>query len=147
MPLALAALYLSGRGREVDHFWTVVLLAAYASCAVLAFVQTRPPRVVDCESSAPPVSGRVRAFNLWILRSGSIQANTFPSAHVAIATACAFSLWNLMPAWAAAAFLWMAAGIALGAVAGRYHYAADAILGAIAGAAAFLLATAWRAAS
>lgn len=147
MPLALAALYLTGCARSVDHFWTVVLLAAYGSCAVLPFIQTRPPRAIDPEWSAPPFSGRVRAFNLRILRSGSIQANTFPSAHVAIATACALGLLQVGPLWIGLAFLWMAASIALGAAAGRYHYTADAILGALTGAAAFVLAAAWNAAT
>ena len=38
---------------------------------------------------------------------------------------------------AATAFLWVALSIALGAVLGRYHYAADAILGAAAAVAVF----------
>ncbi|MBS1858720.1 MAG: phosphatase PAP2 family protein [Acidobacteria bacterium] len=147
MPLAIAVLYLTGCARSVDHFWTVVLLAAYGSCAVLPFIQTRPPRAIDPEWSAPPFSGRVRAFNLRILRSGSIQANTFPSAHVAIATACALGLLHVGPVWIGFAFLWMAASIALGAAAGRYHYTADAILGALTGAAAFVLGAAWNAAN
>jgi membrane-associated phospholipid phosphatase len=79
--------------------------------------------------SAELPAGRVRAFNLWILERGSIQANTLPSAHVAIAGACALSLLRLGPLWAGAVFLWIAVSIALGAVSGRYHYALDAILG------------------
>jgi membrane-associated phospholipid phosphatase len=71
----------------------------------------------------------VRAFNLWILQRGSIQANTLPSAHVAITGACALSLLRLGPLWAGVVFLWIAVSIALGAVSGRYHYALDAILG------------------
>jgi membrane-associated phospholipid phosphatase len=71
----------------------------------------------------------VRAFNLWILQRGSIQANTLPSAHVAITGACALSLLRLGPLWAGVIFLWIAVSIALGAVSGRYHYALDAILG------------------
>jgi membrane-associated phospholipid phosphatase len=83
-------------------------------------------------------SGRVRAFNLWILQRGSIQANTLPSAHVAITGACALSLLRLGPQPAGLIFLWIAVSIALGAVSGRYHYALDAILGFLVAGAALL---------
>jgi membrane-associated phospholipid phosphatase len=138
LPGAAATLLLAGRGREADHFWTVVLLAAYASCGMLAFVQTRPPRVLEEEWGLSLASGRLRAFNLWILRNGSVGANTFPSAHVAIVVACALALLHAGPLWAGAAFLVIGVGVALGAVAGRYHYAADIILGVVTAAAAWL---------
>jgi hypothetical protein len=138
LPVAPATLLLAGRGKEADHFWTVVLLAAYASCGMLAFIQTRPPRVLEEKWSSVLPAGRVRAFNLWILRHGSVHANTFPSAHVAIAVACALALLHSGPLWAGAAFLAIGFGIALGAVAGRYHYSADAIFGLVTAAAAWL---------
>jgi hypothetical protein len=138
LPLALVALYLTGKQAEAAGFWTVVLLAAYGSCGTLPFIQTRPPRMLGEKWSVPLPSGRVRALNLWILRRGSIQANTLPSAHVAITTACALSLLWLGSLWAGAAFMVIAISIALGAVSGRYHYAADAILGAIVACAALL---------
>jgi hypothetical protein len=141
MPLGLGALYVLRKGHEADYFWTVVLLATYASYSVLPFIQTRPPRVLGEKWSVPLPSGKVRAFNLWILRHASVQANTFPSAHVASTTACALILLHVGPAWVGLVFLWIAASIALGAVAGRYHYAADAILGAIVASAAFLAGT------
>ena len=91
------------------------------------------------EKWTPAVSfSRVRAFNLWILRQGSIHANTFPSAHVAITTAGALVLLDLAPLWVGVIFLWVALSIALGAVAGRYHYAADSILGVLLAVGAFL---------
>jgi hypothetical protein len=138
LPGAAATLLLAGREKEADHFWTVVLLAAYSSCGMLAFVQTRPPRMFQEDWTLSLASGRLRAFNLWILRHGSVQANTFPSAHVAITVACAFALLRAGPLWAGATYLVIGAGIALGAVAGRYHYAADAILGVVTAAAAWL---------
>jgi len=138
IPLAVGALYWFGRERKADYLWTVVLLAAYGSCSLLPFIQTRPPRMVGEKWSACLPCGKVRAFNLWILRHGSIQANTFPSAHVAIATAGAFAFFGIGPAWIAWSFLGLAIGVALGAVAGRYHYGADAVLGLIVAAAALL---------
>jgi hypothetical protein len=149
LPLSLAALYLVGAAREADRFWTVVLLAAYGSCNTLPFIQIRPPRMLKEEWTPAVPSSKVREFNLWILRQGSIHANTFPSAHVAITTAGALVLLKLGPLWIGSVFLWIAISIALGAVAGRYHYAADAILGVILAVAAFLagIAMTWHAAA
>ena len=138
LPLALAALYLSGRRGEAVTFWTAVLLAAYGSCGTLPFLQMRPPRMLGEKWSAGLPAGRVRSFNLWILQRGSIQANTLPSAHVAITGACALSLLRLGPVWAGVVFLWIAVSVALGAVGGRYHYALDAILGFLVAGAALL---------
>jgi len=132
MPAALAVLYLAGKAREIDFFWTAVLLASHGSCGLLAFVQTRPPRALGEKWSVPMPSSQLRNFNLWILRHGSIQTNTCPSAHVAIAGASALVFLQVGPLWVGLVFLAAAISIALGAVGGRYHYAADAILGWIA---------------
>lgn len=138
VPLSLAALYLLRLGHQADRFWAVVLAAAYACYAMVPFVQTLPPRMLSGPESVPLPPNRVRTFNLWILRHASIHANTFPSAHVASSAACALVLLRLAP-WEGLIFLWVAISIALGAVAGRYHYAADAVLGAIVALAAVLM--------
>ncbi|HLI86865.1 MAG TPA: phosphatase PAP2 family protein [Bryobacteraceae bacterium] len=135
LPMGLASLHLLRQGADVGHFWTVVLLAAYAAYGTLPFLQTRPPRVLGEKWSEPVLRGepliprKIRAFNKAILRHASIHANTFPSGHVASTTACALVLLRLAPAWIGLIFLLVALSIAVGAVAGRYHYAADAILG------------------
>lgn len=137
VPLSLAALYLLRLGHQADRFWAVVLAATYACYAMVPFVQTLPPRMLIGPGSVAPPSNRVRTFNLWILRHASIHANTLPSAHVASSMACALVLLRLAP-WEGLVFLAVAISIALGAVAGRYHYAADAVLGAIVAIAVFL---------
>lgn len=142
MPLGLATLYILRRGHEADHYWTVVLLAAYSSYGMLPFIQLRPPRMLGEKWSEPLLGGKVRALNLWILKHASIHANTFPSGHVASTTACALILLRVAPLWVGALFLLLAISIALGAVIGRYHYAADAVLGALAASVAFLADTA-----
>jgi membrane-associated phospholipid phosphatase len=138
MPLGLGTLYMLRRGREADHYWTVVLLAAYASYGMLPFIQLRPPRMLGEKWSEPLLAGKVRSLNLWILRHASIHANTFPSGHVAAATACAFILLRVAPLWVGLVFLFLAINIALAAVIGRYHYLADAILGVLVAAVGFL---------
>jgi membrane-associated phospholipid phosphatase len=142
MPFGLAALYLLHKGGDADHFWTVVVLAAYGSYGMLPFIQMRPPRMLGEKWSGLVPSSKVRAFNLWVLRHASIHANTFPSGHVASSTACALILLRIAPLWVGLLFLLLAIGIALGAVVGRYHYAADAIAGALTAAIVFLAETA-----
>ena len=138
MPLGLAVIYLLRLGHQADWFWAVVLPATYACYAMLPFIQTQPPRMLPENRSVQPPPGRVRALNLWILRHASIHANTFPSAHVASTTACALVVLWLAPGigWV---FLAIAILIAMGTVSGRYHYAADAILGAAAALVAFVI--------
>lgn len=138
MPMGLGAMYLMRMGWKADQFWFVVLLATYASYAMLPFIQTQPPRMLSEERSVQPPPNQVRVLNLWILRHASIHANTFPSAHVASTTACALILLRLAPG-VGLVFLTIAILIALGAVVGRYHYAADAILGETVAIAAFLI--------
>ena len=129
VPLALGTLYLLHARAGADRFWTVVLTATYACYLMVPFVQTLPPRSLGGPQRSGPAPGPVRRFNLWILRHASIQMNTFPSAHVAASMACAFVLLRIsLPA--GALFLAVALSIAMGAVLGRYHYFADAILGA-----------------
>jgi hypothetical protein len=141
VPFALAALYLLRQGGQADRFWSVVLVSSYACYVVVPFIQTLPPRSVAArQTEALPATG-LRRFNLWILRNASIQANTFPSAHVAASLSCALVLLRLD--WAVGSvFLAIAVSIALGAVAGRYHYAADAIAAALLAGAVFLVESA-----
>jgi membrane-associated phospholipid phosphatase len=143
LPMGLASLYMLHQGADAGHFWTVVLLAAYAAYGTVPFVQTRPPRAFKEKWSEPllggKLGGRVRALNMAILRHASIHANTFPSGHVASTAACALILLRVAPLWVGLIFLVVALSIAAGAVAGRYHYAADAILGFIVAVAAFLV--------
>jgi hypothetical protein len=142
MPLGLGAVYVLHHGREADRFWAVVLLATYPSYGLLPFIQTRPPRMLGEKWSEMLPCSKIRAFNLWILRHASIHANTFPSAHVASTMSCALVLLAFAPLWVGLIFVLVAVSIALGAVTGRYHYAADAILGAAFAVAAFLVESA-----
>jgi membrane-associated phospholipid phosphatase len=104
---------------------------------MLPFLQTRPPRAIGEKWSARLPHTKIRAFNLGILRHASIHANTFPSGHVASSVGCALILLRLAPTWVGLIFLWVAISISLGAIAGRYHYAADAVAAVIVALAAF----------
>jgi len=138
VPFGLGALYLLHMGRFADRFWTVVLPPTCLCYVMVPFAQTLPPRMLETRQGGGIRRGKVRVLNLGILQRASIRANTFPSAHVAASVATALALFDSAP-WIAAFFLWIAVSIAFGAVLGRYHYAADAILGAVLAGAAFVV--------
>jgi len=129
IPLGMLTLYLVGLRAHADEYWVAVLPPTYLCYALLPFVQMLPPRMLAADRWRNLSSGPVRGLNLWVLRHGSIQVNTFPSAHVASTMAASLVLLRLAPAVGIVFFV-MAIGIALGAVFGRYHYAADAITAA-----------------
>ena len=136
VPASLATLYILHRGAYADQFWTLVLSATYACYALLPYCQTLPPRMISGSTVLP--SNRIREFNLVVLHHGSIQVNTFPSAHAATSLACGLALTVVAPL-AGAAFIWIAVSISAGAVTGRYHYLADVVAGAMVALAAFAL--------
>lgn len=129
VPAALGTLYLLGQAAHAGRFWEIVLPPSFACYAMVPLVQTLPPRALEPEL-AGRASASVRGMNLWILRHGSIQANTFPSAHVAASLAAALALLEVSPV-AGAVFLWLAVSIASAAVICRYHYALDVLIGAL----------------
>jgi hypothetical protein len=128
VPLGLGFLYLAGLKRHATDYWSVVLFATYPCYAFTAFVPTEPPRSLEIRP-ATTSSGKIRRFNMWIVHWFSIQLNTFPSAHVTATLGSALVLLQFLPK-TGLAFLVISIGIALGAVLGRYHYAADVLVAA-----------------
>ncbi len=111
---------------EVERYWTIVLTADYICFACMPWAQTRTPRALEGE---PPTSrSRVRRLNLAVLGGFSHERNTFPSGHAAEALAVVLALARASPP-VSAALAPLAIGVGAGAVAGRYHFAADAIAG------------------
>jgi membrane-associated phospholipid phosphatase len=95
----------------------------------------RRPATTD----AVPRTLAVRGINAFVLSRVSHGFNTFPSGHVAVSIAAALGTLAVLPA-AGEVMLAIAACIAVGAAAGRYHYAVDVLLGIVIGAAATLIA-------
>src|SRR6201996_9763800 len=137
VPLGLLAMYAAGQRDHVASFWLVVLIATYLCYAITPFVPAYPPR--DLAGSAPPAAqtGKLRIFNRWILKHGSIHAISFPSAHVASTFAVSLALLHFAPVYGGI-FLFISVWISLGALIGRYHYALDVLLGAVTALAVFL---------
>jgi hypothetical protein len=126
VPLGVAALYIAGMRHNSDYYWVVILLATYTCFAVTPFVPALPPRLLIGYEMFEIPPNSLRALNRWILRRASIQAITFPSAHVASSAAAALVLLRLEPR-AGLIFLWAALSIAVATVVGGYHYAADVL--------------------
>jgi hypothetical protein len=129
LPAGALVVALAGEPRDLARFWAVVLLAEFTCYAVLPWVQTRPPRVIEAASVGPPALG-VRRLNMAIAARASIQANTLPSGHAAGAVAAALCVAESSQA-AGVVFTVMAVGISIATFVGRYHYLVDSILGAL----------------
>ena len=125
VPAGLAVLLLGGLD-AADSFWTPTLLAGYICYGTLPWLQSRPPRIVEGEA---PATG-VRDWNTRLLAHASVQANTFPSGHVAVALVVALVVFDWDPA-AGLVFVPIALLIATATVLRRYHYTADVALGFI----------------
>jgi membrane-associated phospholipid phosphatase len=139
VPLGLAALYWAGARAHADDYWQVVLLSAYPCYAALPFVQLLPPRSLS-RTAPDSRPSKLRQFNLWVVGTVTHQATTFPSGHVAASTAIALVLLRFAPT-AGILFVLIAAGIAVGCIAGRYHYAVDVAAAVLLSAAIFAIVT------
>jgi hypothetical protein len=139
VPVAFGLLYFSSpidAAAASDRFWSPVLLAVFTCYGLLPWLPTRPPRAflaADTQTASP-----LRRLNLHVLNHASIQVNTLPSGHVAAALAAALAVGQFMPT-TGGIIAALAVSIAVAAVLGRYHYAADAVLGALTAVAAFAI--------
>ncbi|MCI0415815.1 phosphatase PAP2 family protein [bacterium] len=124
VPGAIATLYALNLRNQVDFFWTIVLPPTFLCHIVVSLYQTYPPWKFR-DVSLP---GSLRKMNFLVIQHASIQVNTFPSAHVAASVAIALAMLQIH--WIAGlVFLFLAISITVSTVMGRYHYAADAVLG------------------
>jgi membrane-associated phospholipid phosphatase len=158
VPLGLASLYLvqsdptgvardsspAGAAHEacrraaVERFWTAVLLASFTCYLVFPLFPLTPPRELFNDVPGPQVAPVLRGMNRWLLGRYAVGASLFPSAHVAATTAMALAIRRYLPRFGLV-FVLIAASIALATVYGRYHYAADALAGAMVGLTAYLV--------
>jgi PAP2 superfamily len=129
VPLGLVVLYVAGLRQYADTYWFLVLVPTYICYAITPFFPALPPRSAGASSTAASKT-KSRTFNLWILKHGSIQAISFPSAHVASALGVSLALLRYVPA-AGAVFLIISIWIGVAAVAEGYHFTIDGVLGAL----------------
>ncbi len=138
LPAGMIALMLAGRADGADRYWSIVLVAELACYGVLPWIRTRPPWALGETGALDARRVLMRRLNLLLVREASTQANTFPSGHAAGALAAALAVAMIWPA-AGAVFVVVAVSIMAGSVVGEYHYAGDALTGALTAVAAWAL--------
>jgi membrane-associated phospholipid phosphatase len=138
VPSGLAVLYFAGEIGHAQEFWTVILPPAYLCYATLPFVRTLPPRLLEKPEAQDAQRTHIRAFNLVVVRLITHQSNTFPSGHAVAAVAVALELIRWVPV-AGILYALLAMGIMAGAFLGRYHYAADVLIGGAIAALSFIV--------
>jgi membrane-associated phospholipid phosphatase len=134
--MSFGVVWAGGTDEDVGRFWIAVLLAGFACYGTLPWTAAWPPRVRSEQARRG-----LATINLHVLRRVSHGFNTFPSGHVAVAVAASLAVTAVSPAAGATAGL-VAASIAVAAVAGRYHYLVDVILGLLVGVLAWTMAMA-----
>jgi hypothetical protein len=129
VPAAFVIAWMHGTREQLDRYWVAVLVSGFACYGSLPWLVSRPPRLFG---ESPGSRAGVAAFNVSVLRRVSHQLNTFPSGHVAVAIAVTLTILPVSRT-AAVVFGILAAGIAVGAAIGRYHYGIDVVVGALVG--------------
>ncbi|HEX7978477.1 MAG TPA: phosphatase PAP2 family protein [Gemmatimonadaceae bacterium] len=138
------ALYVTGK-RDAFVKTVLALTIAYGACFIIyALFPVDGPRYLVGPAAAP--DGAVRNFVLALLERGSSRGTAFPSSHVAaslVSALCALR-YQRRVGLVVAPFV---AALVLATVYGGFHYAVDALVGAILGTLAWLTSeTLWRAA-
>lgn len=138
VPSALAVVWSWGTEDQIDRFWLSVLISGYACYSTIPWLVSRPPRLL--EAAAERARPAIASMNALLLAHVSHQLITFPSGHVAVATAAALAVF---PVWqpGGVAMGVMAVSIAVGAAVGRYHFGIDVFFGAVIGIVAVLAAS------
>jgi membrane-associated phospholipid phosphatase len=126
VPAGFAALALTGRAAEANHYWSMVIAAELGSFLPLTVLQSRPPWMIERKAVLPDRS--VHHAASLMVENLTIRANTFPSGHVAGSLAVALAVIAVMPE-TGLLLLVLAASIAVACVAGRYHYVVDVVAG------------------
>jgi membrane-associated phospholipid phosphatase len=126
VPGGFAILAFTGHASLANRYWTIVTAAEFGAFAGLAFIQTRPPWVIERKPVLTVPS--IHWLASQMVQNLTTRANTFPSGHAAGSLAVGLAVVGAVP-WAGAVLLLIAAGICLGSVIGRYHYVMDVVAG------------------
>ena len=137
----LPPLILYARRRREAYAATLLALAlVYGACfTAYLFFPVDGPRFLVGPSAAP--DGPVRAFVLHLLDVGSSRGTAFPSSHVAASLVASLSALRHQPRIGIVVSVFTV-GLAAATVYGGFHYAVDALAGAVVGLAAWLSANA-----
>jgi membrane-associated phospholipid phosphatase len=134
-PITMLVIYAAGLRKRSDALLTIYLLGLFLCYAQFPFWPSEPPRAVFPGQDIPTIDTALRRFNLWLVGNYGIHTSVFPSAHVSGAFAAACAIAYLMPyrLWIVLLYFAYAILVAVATVYGRYHYAVDAVAGAMFG--------------
>ena len=139
IPAAALPLYLKKKGREFDSLMFNTSLAYYLSFVAFLFFPAVSPRITMAHLQGGPLEGGLLIGLLdWVQSFGGIHGGAFPSSHVAVAFAILFSAYRYERR-VFYALLPFVLGLAVSTTYCRYHYAVDAIAGALLGLVAVVL--------
>ena len=139
LPAGLVVVLWAGRPDLVEWYWTTVLLAEFGAFAVLPWVPTRPPWMIEPVGAIDRRHLSVRRFSRRVSGPLVIGWNTFPSGHASGALAISIAVFAASPA-AGVVGLMLTLSVVVASVVGRYHYGPDAAAGLALGGLAALVA-------
>lgn len=132
-------LYAKGMRVEFRAAVFTVMLTFFAHYVFFIYFPVQGPRYLFPAPGGALAGGFFYQLAHTILEAGSSQGAAFPSSHVGVSLAQAIATGRAIPALGPVLIV-LTTGLALGAVYGGFHYATDALLGALLGLAVALAA-------
>lgn len=138
----LPPLIMYARGMQLEFRITVfaLILTFFAHYVFFIYYPVQGPRYLFPAPGGVIADGFFYQLAHRILEAGSSQGAAFPSSHVGVSVAQTLMDWRFIP-WLAIPIGLLTLGLALGAVYAGFHYATDAVLGAVLGAIVVLFVT------
>jgi membrane-associated phospholipid phosphatase len=129
-------LYMRGRRTEFRAGLFVLMMAFFAHYVFFIYFPVQGPRYLFPPPSGELANGFFFQLAHRVLEAGSAQGAAFPSSHVGVSVVQTMVVWRYLPRLAPI-FALLTLGLALGAIYGGFHYATDAIAGALLGVGVF----------
>lgn len=125
-------LWFHGRFDDFRAGVFALMLAFFAHYVFFIFLPVQGPRYLFPTPGGPIARGLFYSIAHGVLEAGSSRGAAFPSSHVGVAMAQTIIAIKLLPRFAPVLGL-MTVMLAVGAVYGGFHYATDAVAGALLG--------------
>lgn len=134
-------LFLRGTTEQFRRAIFTLMLAFFAHYVFFIYFPVQGPRYLFPPPGGELAGGYFYQLTHRALEAGSSQGAAFPSSHVGVSVAQTLIVWRYLPRLMPLTAL-LTLGLALGAIYGGFHYATDAIAGAVLG--VFVVAAAPR---
>lgn len=125
-------LYLRGRRDDFRRGLFALMLAFFAHYLFFIYLPVQGPRYLFPAPDGALAGGFFYRLAHHVLQVGSSRGAAFPSSHVGVSVAQTIIMAGYLP-WLAPFLGLLTIGLAAGAVYGGFHYATDALAGALLG--------------